>query len=87
MLASASPKPVQGSAPAPTPRSRDRSVPPGAGKREHHSLRVEAGRARPERLRGLVAITVLIYSFAKRRAIAAQRNQAEDVLHDGKSTQ
>jgi hypothetical protein len=34
-----------------------------------------------------VTIAVLIYSFAKRRAIAAQRYQAEDILRDGKSTQ
>jgi hypothetical protein len=60
-----SPEPVQGSVSAPTPRSRDWSVPPGAGKRKHCSLRVEAGRARLKHLRRVLTIVVPIYGFAR----------------------
>jgi hypothetical protein len=62
--ASASPEPVQDSVPAPTPRSRDRSVPPGAGKRKHRSLRVEAGGARLKRLRRVITTAIPIYGLA-----------------------
>jgi hypothetical protein len=62
--ASISPEPVQDSVLAPTPLSRDWSVPPGAGQQKHLSLHVEAGGARPKCLRRPVNIIVLIYGFA-----------------------
>jgi hypothetical protein len=63
--ASTSPEPVQGSVPAPTPWSRDRSIPSGAGKQKRRSLRAEAGGARPKRLRRPVTIVVPTYGFAQ----------------------
>jgi hypothetical protein len=60
-----SPEPVQDSVPAPTPRSRDQSVPPGAGKRKHRSLRAEAGEAHPKRLRRPGTVVVPTYGFAQ----------------------
>jgi hypothetical protein len=63
--ASTSPEPVQDSVLAPTLWSRDRSVPPGAGKQKHRSLRAEAGGARPKRLRRPVTIVVPTYGFAQ----------------------
>jgi hypothetical protein len=64
MPVSTSPEPVQDSVSAPTLLSRDRSVPPGAGKQKHRSLRVEAGRARLKHLRRVMTIVVPIYGFA-----------------------
>jgi hypothetical protein len=64
MPASTSPEPAQDSVPAPTPRSRDRSVPPGAGKRKHRSLRAEAGGARLKRPRRIVTTATPIYGLA-----------------------
>jgi hypothetical protein len=61
---STSPEPVQDSVSVSTPLSQDWSVPPGAGKQKHRSLRTEAGGARPKRLRRPVTIVIPIYGFA-----------------------
>jgi hypothetical protein len=63
--ASTSLEPVQGSIPALTPRSWDRSIPSEAGKRKHRSLRAEARRARSKRLRRPVTIIVFTYGFVQ----------------------
>jgi hypothetical protein len=76
-----SPKPVQDSVPAPTPRSRDRSVPPGAGKRKHCSLRAEAGGVRLKRPRRVITTAIPIYGFAQQaislREEPSRRNGVE----------
>jgi hypothetical protein len=71
--ASTSPEPVQDSVPTPTPRSRDQSVPPRAGKRKHRSLRAEAGGARPKRLRRPVTIVVPTYGSTQQAMKSKRR--------------